>query len=274
MTIAEKNERVRINLCEFKINADLQFLFHKDLKFDLDSFLNRLTTLRNKDSFKLTGFDKKLLCEELFTFKYIDRRVRRYSPLWLDWDQDGNIIENDVGKCKSSVNAINVPVMFHLSIFNSKYYLHSFLKMVNDYFAYSLKGWDDSLVVISLRCKAPHDEENESFPLFYNFYFQENHEKKFETPIVFNLSKVNPVTIWLTKQLSENKFKEYGSTDYLFKITMEDLKRLKKHLKINNNDQLKEFFYDDEKFSGLHGTYSFAVNKHQDYSFNDPKGSI
>ena len=268
MTIAEKKEFVKNNLSGFKRCEMLQIFWNPNLEFQDEDLYKCIKKLRTKDSFLCKNFNEKLSNEKWFTFNYCELEMWD-TFVHGNWDENNKFVENH--NSDTCVPTIKIPVLFHESAYytDENEYFKSFLKILNDYLSFSIKGWKDALVSVSLEATLPRSMK-EKYNLISRscvFFFQENPTTFWERPIKIQIMEEHPMYRWLcdfavqkdqaTPKASQERIK-------IISLTPDGFNQLKYELKVTTDREVKEILCND---GNLFGKTIFPISKKGNYSY-------
>ena len=278
MTIAEekrrKKEFVNNNLLDFKHSEMLQIFWNSTPEFQVEDLYKCIKKLRTNDSFLCKNFNEKLSNEKWFTFSHCGRQMHE-TYIYGNWDKNNTFVVNR--KSGTCVPTIRIPVMFHMSVFhiNQNEYIKSFLKILNDYLSFSIEGWKDALVSVSLEVTLPMSmiEKGNFINSRCVFFFQENLASCWERPIKIQIREEHPMYRWLCNfAVQKDHATPKASPDrmQIITLTQDGFNQLKYELKVTTDMEAEEILCnrkDTFRKGYIIGKAVFPISKKGNYSY-------
>jgi len=272
LTIAEekrrKKEFVNNNLLDFKHSEMLQIFWSSTPEFQVEDLYKCIKKLETNDSFLCKNFNEKLSNEKWFTFSHCGWEMHE-TVIYGNWDKNNTFVVNR--KSGIRVPTIRIPVMFHESAYytDENEYFKSFLKILNDYLSFSIEGWKDALVSVSLEVTLPRSMK-EKYNLISRscvFFFQENPTIFWERPIKIQIREEHPMYRWLCNfavQKDQATPKASHERIKIISLTPDGFNQLKYELKVTTDREVKEILCND---GSLFGKTIFPISKKGNYSY-------
>ena len=247
-TFIEKNLK-DYELCHLKIH--ISFLDEYSGMIQNGMFDRRLKTLRTNDTFKSKGFNQILKNELWFTFKLNGTKGYMNGCCAYDhyWDADDNL---DICETftKYDVYEYDIPILFYKQLMpqGKLQYFSSFVKMVDDYFAFHISNWNTIKKTITLITPTPT-----CFPSAVIYYSKKQHLKSMERPITFSMRQINSKYGWIMNFIKNhnNGYELVKTNDKgwaTIKVSMEMFQEIKKSLKIDTDKECETILLEENKY--------------------------